>query len=532
MKDFLESNADRMMPATAARRMPRPVYLTLATIAAVLVCSTHAAVAGANTIPTSGIGYLTLTIVLLACAFAFWTRARWVQGSLYIRWSLVAAAAVAAAIGYMPSFTQAILNTGPSRLFQTACFNASEALYLLAAVLFVSGVARSIVILDMLQALLFVVLRFNLIYSPATRDHFAQNHLLIGQLMALFLFLVTLVACLGAASRAELTFLRTLSWFFGLRLVSFFLANQVSYIWLHYNNCSLWDVPGPALLAGFALYLLYTSHSAKVEAPDTTPLRSPSVAVRSLMPSFLALVNLMLGLFVLRISMELAAVTISVSLVSYVVRTVLLQAQAARENDLLESRNRQLEGLAIRDPLTGIGNRRSLAGAYSRLQASVGNEKLSLLLIDIDYFKQANDRHGHLHGDKVLVTLAKKLQELAAGVAGGHCSRLGGDEFAVLLLGAAPAEASSLAEELRTSFTAQAFAEENSSVSLSIGVASLQAVRDLPLETLVSYADQALYRAKLLGRNRVEVQPVWQPGTVLTDPSAPALRMELQHISG
>lgn len=85
--------------------MPRPVYLTLSTLAAIAVCSTHAAVASANTIPASGVGYLILTIVLLCCAFAFWTRAHWVQGSLYIRWSLVASAAWAAAIGDTPSAT-------------------------------------------------------------------------------------------------------------------------------------------------------------------------------------------------------------------------------------------------------------------------------------------------------------------------------------------------------------------------------------------------------------------------------------------
>ena len=88
------------------------------------------------------------------------------------------------------------------------------------------------------------------------------------------------------------------------------------------------------------------------------------------MPSFLAFVNLMLGVFLLRVSFGLAAAAISVSLVCYVARTVLLQAQAAQEKSFLESRNEQLEGLAIRDPLTGIGNRRSLAGVCRTSTAS------------------------------------------------------------------------------------------------------------------------------------------------------------------
>ncbi len=541
MRNSFESHATQ--PATTApaiavaarkgaHRVPRPFFLTLITLVAAFVCITHAAVAGANTVPAAGIGYLCLTLVMFGCASAFWTRARSARSTLYIRWAFVSAAALAASVGYFPSCTQGFLNTTPARQFQTACFNASEALYMLAAVLFFAGVARSIVIVDVLQALLFTVIRFNLIYSPVTRDHFNVCHLVIGQLMALFLFLIASVACLGAASRAELKFLRTLSCFLGLRLIAFFLANQVSYTWLHYEHCSLWDIPGEALIACFAMCLFYTSHSDNAETFETAPFRTPSITVRNLMPSFLALVNLMLGLFLFRVSFGLAAAAISMSLVCYVARTVLLQAQAVREKSFLESRNEQLEGLAIRDPLTGIGNRRSLAGAYSRLQASEGGECLSLLLMDIDYFKQANDRHGHLHGDKVLVALARKLESFTSRVTGSHCARFGGDEFALLLLNVSPQQAFVFAEELRTRFIASAYEAENGKVSLSIGIASLHSAHVLPLESLVAHADQALYRAKLLGRNRVEAQPLWEVGTTAEDPTAPTLHMELQHTAG
>ncbi len=514
-------------PEVTSLRAPRTLHLALATVVATLVCVTHAAVAGGNTVSAAGFGYLCLSLVMLGCASAFWTRARSAEGTLYIRWSFISAAALSAAIGYFPSCTQGFLNTTPARQFQTACFNSSEALYMLAAVLFFAGVSRSIVIIDILQALMFSLLRFNLIYSPVTRDHFRVHHLLIGQLMALFLFMVAVVACLGATSRGELRFLRTLSCFLGLRLICFFFANQVSYVWLRYEHCSLWDVPGEALLAGFALYLLYTSNSADKEARQVAPLRTPGVLVRSLMPSFLTLVNLMLGVIVLRISVPLAITTISLSLVGYMARTVLLQAQAVHEKARLESRNQQLEGLATRDHLTGIGNRRSLAAVYSHLQAAEGDECLSFLLMDIDYFKQANDRHGHLHGDKVLIALARKLESLASSVAGSHCARFGGDEFALLLLNVTPQKASALAEELRAMFSAHAFEAETSKTSLSIGIASLQSAHILPLETLISIADEALYRAKLMGRNRVEVQPTLE-SEIAAEVVAPALGMKLQ----
>ncbi len=459
---------------------------------------------------------------------AFRERARATQGTLRIRWFLVGAGALASSLGFAPSFTEVVLSTGPARLLQTPLFNASEALFLLAIVLFSAGVARSIVIVDMLQAALFVVLRFNLVYSPVTRDHFVLDHLLTSQLMALFLFLAAMVACLGAASRAELKLLRILAWFFGLRLISFFASDQVSFVWLGRFHCSLWDVLGTALLSGFALYLLYTNRLATAHDEDTEPLRSPSVIVRSLMPSFLALINLMLGLFVLRISVPLASVAITLSVMFYVLRTALLHTQTAHEKALLEIRNEHLEGLAVRDPLTGIGNRRSLAGVYSRLRDSAGGENLSLFVMDIDCFKQVNDCHGHLHGDKVLVGLARELEGLALDVAGSHCSRLGGDEFALLLPGISHQEALALAEELRKRFSARAFKAADGTVTLSIGAASLQQARDLPLESLISYADDALYRAKLLGRNRVEAQPVWEPGTVTADAAASLLPAALQ----
>lgn len=536
MKDSFGSNVQlaTLGPAIAGSRSGWvhgerwPATLYPAALAAVLICSVHAAVAGANTEHAAAIGYLCFSLVLLGCAPGFFARARATQGTVRIRWALMAAGVLASGLGFLSSFTEIIFRTGPARLVQAPCFNASEALFLLSIVLFASGADRSIAFVDTLQALLFVVLRFNLVYSAATRDHFNHNHLLISQLMALFLFLAAMVACVGAASRPELKLLRTLTWFFGLRLLAYFTSDQVSYIWLRHVQCSPWDVPGTVLLAGFAVYLFATSRRATAEDRVTTPLHPPSVMVRSLMPSFLALVNLMLGLFVLRASPQLAASAIALSLICYALRTALLQSHSVKEKALLESRNEQLEGLAVRDPLTGIGNRRSLAGVYGRLRASAASETLALLVLDIDRFKQANDNHGHLYGDEVLVVLARKLESLAAAVPGGHCARLGGDEFALLLPGVSLEEASVLGDELRRRFGSHAFKAASGTVSLSIGVASLREARELPLETLISYADDALYRAKLLGRNRIEIQPVWEPYMAETDAAAPPLRVPFQ----
>ena len=508
-------------------RRTRTLFLASAAAAVLVVCLIHFVVAGADTIRASGTGYLCDGLILFGCAAALWTRVRSATGATRMRWYVFAAALLSEAVGFVPSFTECVLHTGSARQLQTACFNASEALFMVAAVLFFAGVARSIVVMDLLQALVFLVLRFNLAYSPITRDHFTNIHLIVGQSVALVLFLVALVACVGATSRAELKYLRTLSWFFGLRLIAFITADQVSYIWLHHQHCSQWDVVGDVLFAAFALYLLWTG-GAESEEAQAAARHTPGVAVRSLMPSFLALLNLMLGLFLLRISVRLAAVAIAVTVVSYVVRTALLHAQAVHERAQLESRNEHLEGLAVRDPLTGIGNRRSLAGAYLQIQKAAGDTAVSLLLIDIDSFKRANDCHGHQHGDQVLVTLAQKLENVAGGVAGSHCARLGGDEFAMLLPGVTPEQALTLAEAVRALIGAHRFPAAEGKVSISVGIASLDAARDLPLETLVCHADEALYRAKREGRNRVETQPVWNAGVARMFESGPTLDVELQ----
>jgi diguanylate cyclase (GGDEF)-like protein len=512
-------------------RLPRRPMLVLIPIAAVLICAAQAVLVAGNTIPGSGFGYLAVSLVMLGPALAFGSRAQNARGFLHIRWTIMTAAALMASVGYLPSFAQAVFNTPPQRVLQLTCFNASEALYMLAAVLFFSKVGRSIVLVDSLQALLFILLRFNLVYSPVSRDHFTIDHLTVSFFLALFLFLVATVACLGAASRAELAFLRTLSWFFGLRLIQYFLSNQVSYTWLHYTNCSLWDVPGSVLLAGFSIYILYTAPAPGALAV-VNAARHRSVMVSSLMPSFLALVNLILGLFLLPTSVTLAAVAMSVSLLCYVARTVLLQAQSMKEKAVLETQNEHLEGLAIRDPLTGIGNRRSLAGVYRNLQTLPRSQCLSLLLMDIDQFKQANDHHGHQHGDQVLIALAQTLQKAATGIPGSHCARLGGDEFALLLLDVTPEAAAALAQQLRaTAFGASKFAPAINTVTLSIGIASLQSAHDLPLETLACHADEALYRAKRLGRNRVEVQSPGEPRTAPDSP-APEGLLTLQRSAG
>ena len=177
-----------------------------------------------------------------------------------------------------------------------------------------------------------------------------------------------------------------------------------------------------------------------------------------------------------------------------------LEARIGERTRELEEANRKLSELATEDSLTGVSNRRALELGMRRewYRALDQRRPLSVLMIDVDHFKRYNDQHGHLEGDVLLRTIAQKLhsshdpkRELLA--------RYGGEEFALLLPGLHRQDAAQRAETLRG-----LIAGNEAGVTVSIGVAGfVPSVQDEP-NTLLRRADQALYRAKRAGRNRVE----------------------------
>ena len=191
----------------------------------------------------------------------------------------------------------------------------------------------------------------------------------------------------------------------------------------------------------------------------------------------------------------------------------------ARERELVEvtrrlaAANAQLELVASLDGLTGIPNRRhfdTVLDVECR-RAARNRTWLSLLLLDIDYFKAYNDTHGHQAGDACLQRVAQCLQASARRPA-DLAARYGGEEFALVLPDTPLAGAAALAEVLRTQIEALGVAHGASAVStrvtVSLGVATaLPAPRSSPI-TLIAAADQALYQAKHAGRNRVHVADV------------------------
>jgi diguanylate cyclase (GGDEF)-like protein len=164
----------------------------------------------------------------------------------------------------------------------------------------------------------------------------------------------------------------------------------------------------------------------------------------------------------------------------------------------------QLRALAATDGLTGLANRRVF---MERTREEIArchryDQPLSLLLLDVDFFKKINDRHGHPAGDEVLRQVATTLAELARET--DLVGRYGGEEFAVLLPSTEDAGAAALAERMRAGIAALEIRWEKHSVPVrvSVGRASLRS-RDKEPDPLLSRADQALYAAKERGRNRV-----------------------------
>ena len=186
--------------------------------------------------------------------------------------------------------------------------------------------------------------------------------------------------------------------------------------------------------------------------------------------------------------------------------------QLGEANRALEDANRQLTELSNRDPLTAVANRRHFEELLDTewRRASRTGHPLSLLMADVDSFKAYNDTYGHPEGDTCLQCVALTLQS-GLRRAGDVLARYGGEEFMVLLPDLPIDQAAALAEELRARVHALQIPHRNALavpfVTVSFGVATCIPTEWCTSAGLVAAADRALYRAKELGRNRVEVAP-------------------------
>ena len=191
-------------------------------------------------------------------------------------------------------------------------------------------------------------------------------------------------------------------------------------------------------------------------------------------------------------------------------KAFLLSLRNQYRSDALKSANHQLEILATRDPLTGLGNRRSATELVDRLWRDPATPKacIAFIMADIDLFKRLNDTAGHAAGDECIRRVAKTIEK-SVRLGNDAVFRYGGEEFLVVLAHASPDLAWTIAERIRSSVEALGIVNpgvrpvdgSNAVVTISLGVAFAQ--EDAAPETVAKWADDALYDAKRGGRNIV-----------------------------
>ena len=184
-------------------------------------------------------------------------------------------------------------------------------------------------------------------------------------------------------------------------------------------------------------------------------------------------------------------------------RRVLKERELTNERILMMEK---LQKLAITDGLTRLYNSRSF---YSQLELEVDRfnryqHPLTLLLLDIDHFKDYNDKYGHLEGDKVLVRFSQIIKSCLR--TNDSAYRYGGEEFTVILPETAGEEARTVAQRIRAALEAEPFSPEDGeevTVTISIGLTEYHPKEEL--SSFIQRADQAMYRSKRSGRNKVSM---------------------------
>jgi diguanylate cyclase (GGDEF)-like protein len=383
------------------------------------------------------------------------------------------------------------------------------------------GDSAALLSMDTIQALLAV----GLIYMELFRVRSANRVEALGPKPLMYLYMAEAMTLAMAAllrlgsrpTRREAGFHRVLAWFLCTYALISIPANYADAI-LRWGDGTCWDV-----LWDIPFLLLFIG--CLPNSPLLTSRRSQSAVARP-SPQHLLLANICPSLFtiaVLLLAMRiygaqplLGTTVIAAALLIYTVRAAILQTRyleaqldLAASREELHQANVTLRDMAMLDPLTGIANRRH----FERVLEAEWNRALrdgrfiSILMMDIDHFKQLNDDYGHTQGDACLTAVARTLARCVRR-SGDSLGRYGGEEFVAILTGVGPADAAALAEEMRSAVSEISGAElavcRDRKMTISIGLCSRRpSFEDSPW-ALIEAADAALYRAKQGGRNRVE----------------------------
>jgi two-component system, cell cycle response regulator len=263
-----------------------------------------------------------------------------------------------------------------------------------------------------------------------------------------------------------------------------------------------------ALDSGLPVLIEDVQSSPLYQAARTTwEQEGTTVTIRSVVALPFSLDRRQAGVFFLRRGIDEPPLTKEdVDFADTVVKAAVSAIQRAKIMESTKADNARLEALALTDPLTDLLNRRALTErvATELDRARRYDSEVTLLMIDLDHFKRVNDTYGHLVGDDVLTEFAEMLRHAVRSV--DVVARYGGEEFVIILPETGQVGAVSFAERIRERVEAHVFGQNEGvclHVTTSIGVSTFPSLDVASVEDLFQKADQALYRAKAEGRNRV-----------------------------
>jgi len=356
--------------------------------------------------------------------------------------------------------------------------------------------------LSLATGVTFYVLVFSVAAIPGT--NYAADPLFMSYLfdaMDVFIATAATIRALGAVEAQERQFFCAISIFMWINTVLPAIHNHIllkhDFVWL--------DV---LISAPYIVLTVLIVHSRSVNLH--LPIPSPRMArwVRSGSPIFLSFGLLLVGMLVFRTQIYVGAAAILTAVSCYGVLNVLTQSRGIEAEESLVAAKKRLEGLVGVDSLTTISNRRTFDQTIDAECRAARRSALpiSLLMVDVDFFKQFNDTNGHLAGDECLIQIAQSLQG-ALPRTNDLVARYGGEEFAVLLPATKEAGASAVARKLHDAIGRLRIEHPTSPlgfVTISIGVSSCEGSTIPSPMGLTHAADRALYKAKELGRNRTE----------------------------
>jgi diguanylate cyclase (GGDEF)-like protein len=463
-------------------------------------------------------------------AAAIWAAVRHIPRSapeLRWKWGLVAAS-FTLFIGSMLCIIYAEYATpgSPRALWLNDLFRSWRSLALLLAVCTPEETERPLNrLLDIGQTLLIAVVFF-VLFTPSLFLHGhapivkPDAHLVneYNDTQSILLALLTLLAVFTAKTAESRLFHTVLAIFLWIAVPASIFTNELV------NN--LWSLPpasAPHVIGDFApLAFLFALHLLR----DRLPLRDPSpllVFIRLGASAFLPFFALLAGMIAATDRHPILAFSCALlALALYGVRSTYGQFQLLASQTRLQAANRRLELLSSTDPLTGLYNRRWFAERFGLewKRAQRGNAPLSVLLIDIDYFKLYNDALGHAVGDQCLHNVATLISQQVSRSTDATV-RYGGEEFLAMLLNTGIEGSRQVAAKVLAALEKRCIPHPESPfghVTVSIGAATAyRPAPNSPPDQLLLLADQALYRAKEEGRNRIQIAPPESADATLSD---------------